>query len=333
MKSICALVAALSLFAALHTFQAEIVRAQKLQKLMMGYPTPGAGVTAEVIRRGGFFKKNGLDVDLVLLSGSSLLAAAMISGHVPIAQVGAAPMVVSAVGGADTVLLACATSFAYGRLFATQDIKSIRELKGKRLGLTRLGTIDDGILRYVFKEHGLNPDRDVTFLAAGSGPERLIALGNGAIDAGIFRAPHDSFAEKSGFNELLDVNKAGLYNPASCIGTTKTYVKNNRDTVMRVMKGFVEGLKFFKENRQFTLKVAAELTRTTDVEAVSAILDSPARLQEKVPYVPIKGIEFLLKIAQLRDSRAKNFDPGFVIDSSFMQELEKSGFIDSLWKK
>jgi hypothetical protein len=81
------------------------------------------------------------------------------------------------------------------------------------------------------------------------------------------------------------------------------------------------------------LKVAAELTRTTDVEAVSAILDSPARLQEKVPYVTIKGIEFLLKIAQLRDPRAKNFDPGFVIDSSFMQELEKSGFIDSLWKK
>jgi hypothetical protein len=99
------------------------------------------------------------------------------------------------------------------------------------------------------------------------------------------------------------------------------------------MKGFVEGLKFFKENRAFALKVAAELTRTTDVDALSAILDSPARLQEKVPYVPVKGIQFLLKIAELRDPRAKNFDPVFVIDSSFMQELEKSGFIDSLWKK
>ena len=81
------------------------------------------------------------------------------------------------------------------------------------------------------------------------------------------------------------------------------------------------------------LKVAAELTRTTDTEAISAVLDSPARLQEKIPYVPMKGIEFLLKIAELRDPRAKNFDPGSVVDSSFMQELENSGFIDSLWKK
>jgi hypothetical protein len=81
------------------------------------------------------------------------------------------------------------------------------------------------------------------------------------------------------------------------------------------------------------LKVAAEWTRTTDIEALSAILDSPARLQEKIPHVPVKGIEFLLKIAELRDPRAKNFDPAFVIDSSFMQELEKNGFIDSLWKK
>jgi ABC-type nitrate/sulfonate/bicarbonate transport system substrate-binding protein len=328
-----ALIVVCSFAMAIGVFQVRPAAAQKIQKLMMGYPTPGAGVTAEVIRRGGFFKKYGLDVDLVLLSGSSLLATAMISGQVPVSQVGAAPMVVAAVAGADTVLLACATSFAYGRLFSTRQIKSITDLKGKRIGLTRLGTIDDGLLRYVFKERGLNPDRDITFLAAGSGAERLVALGKGTIDAAIFRAPHDSFAERSGFNELLDVNKASLYNPASCVGTTKTYVRNNRDTVTRVMKGFVEGLKFFKENREFALKVAAELTRTTDAEAISAVLDSPARLQEKIPYVPMKGIEFLLKIAELRDPRAKNFDPGSVVDSSFMQELENSGFIDSLWKK
>jgi NitT/TauT family transport system substrate-binding protein len=300
---------------------------------MMGYPTPGAGVTVEVIRRAGFFKKYGLDVDLILLSGSSLLATAMISGQVPIAQVGAAPMVVSAVAGADTVLLACATTFAYGRLFSSPKIQRISDLKGKQIGLTRLGTIDDGILRYVFKERGLNPERDVVFLAAGSGAERLVALSKGSIDAAIFRAPHDNIAEKSGFHELLDVNKAGLYNPASCIGTTKSYLRNNRETVMRVLKAFVEGLKFFKENREFALKVAADLTRTTDVEAISTILDSPARLQEKIPYVPLKGIEFLLKIAELRDPRAKNFDPATVVDSSLMQELEKNGFIDSVWKK
>ena len=309
------------------------VQAQKAQKLVMGYPTPGAGITVEVMRRAGSFKKYGHDVDLVLLSGSSLLTTAMISGNVPVSMVGAAPMVVAAVAGADTVLLACATTYAYGRLFANVKIASIAGLKGKRVGLTRLGTIDDGILRYVFRERGLNPERDVTFIAAGSGAERLVGLSNGVIDAAIFRAPHDGFAEKAGFSEILDVNKAGLYNPASCIGTTKSYVRNHRDSALRLVKGFVEGLKFFKENREFAFKVAAEFTRTNDPEAISAVLDSPARLQEKIPYVPLKGIEFLLKVEALRNPRAASFDPTSVIDSSFLQELEKSGFIEALWKK
>ncbi|MDP9129297.1 MAG: ABC transporter substrate-binding protein [Candidatus Binatota bacterium] len=314
-------------------FSPGAVQAQKAQKLVMGYPTPGAGITVEVMRRAGFFKKYSHDVDLVLLSGSSLLTTAMISGNVPVSMVGAAPMVVAAVAGADTVLLACATTYAYGRLFASAKIASIAGLKGKRVGLTRLGTIDDGILRYVFRERGLNPERDVTFIAAGSGAERLVSLSNGAIDAAIFRAPHDGFAEKAGFSEILDINKAGLYNPASCIGTTKSYARNHRDSALRLVKGFVEGLKFFKENREFAFKVAAEFTRTNDPEAISAVLDSPARLQEKIPYVPLKGIDFLLKVEALRNPRAAGFDPTSVIDSSFLQELEKGGFIEALWKK
>ena len=313
--------------------QPSTAAAQKTPKLVMGYPTPGAGITIEVIRRAGFFKKHGLDVDLVLLSGSSLLATAMISGSVPVSMVGAAPMVVSALAGADTVLLACATTYAYGRLFSNSKITGINQLEGRRIGLTRLGTIDDGILRYALRERGLNPERDVVFLAAGSGAERLVALGNGAIDAAIFRPPHDGFAEKAGFRELLDVNKAGLYSPASCIGSTKSYVQSNRDTMSRVLKGFVEGLKFFRENREYTFKIAAEFTRTNDPEAISAVLDSPARLQEKVPFVPMKGIEFLLKVEALRNPKAQRFDPASVVDSSIMQELEKSGFMDALWKK
>ena len=324
---------ALAVLFAFATAQPITAAAQKTSKLVMGYPTPGAGITIEVIRRAGFFKKHGLDVDLVLLSGSSLLATAMISGSVPVSMVGAAPMVVSALAGADTVLLACATTYAYGRLFSTTQITGINELKGKRIGLTRLGTIDDGLLRYALRERGLNPERDVVFLAAGSGAERLVALGNGAIDAAIFRPPHDGFAEKAGFRELLDVNKAGLYNPASCIGSTKSYVQSNRDTMTRILKGFVEGLKFFREHREYAFKVAAEFIRTNDPEAIGAVLDSPARLQEKIPYVPMKGIEFLLKVEALRNPKAQRFDPATAVDSSIMQELEKSGFLEALWKK
>ena len=145
--------------------------------------------------------------------------------------------------------------------------------------------------------------------------------------------PQDSMAEKAGLNELVDLNKIGLYNPASCIASTKTYVRKNRDTVMRVLKGFVEGLKFLRENRNFALKVFADFTRTPDKEALSAGYDLTIHLQDKVPLVNMKGIEFLLQITEARDPRAKNFDPAALVDSSLMQELEKTGFIDSILRK
>ena len=132
--------------------------------------------------------------------------------------------------------------------------------------------------------------------------------------------------------ERLRTDEVGEPQAKGFIGSTKTYVHNNRDTMTRILKGFVEGIKFFRENRDYSFKVAAEFIRTKDPEAVGAVLDSPARLQEKVPYVPMKGIEFLLKVEALRNPRAQRFDPAAVVDSSLMQGLEKSGFIDALWK-
>jgi NitT/TauT family transport system substrate-binding protein len=305
-----------------------------LQKLTIGYPALATTLaTIAVIQKAGLFKKHGLDVDLVFIAGSPLLTAAMVSGQVPLSFVGAPAVVASAVGGADTVLLSCAISMAYGRLFAVPEIKTLSQLRGKKIGITRLGTIDDAILRYTLKQHANVLDREVTFLSGGGASERLIALTKGAIDATVLAPPQDSMAEKAGLNELVDLNKIGLYNPASCIASTKTYVRKNRDTVMRVLKGFVEGLKFLRENRNFALKVFADFTRTSDKEALSAGYDLTIHLQDKVPLVNMKGVEFLLQITEARDPRAKNFDPAALVDSSPMQELEKTGFIDSVLSK
>lgn len=334
MKTCQAFILALTFSLLSNTWPVGAAESQSLHKVTIGYPALSTTLaTIAVIQKGGFFKKHGLDVELVLILGSPLLTAAMVSGQVPMSFVGAPAVVASAVGGADTVLLSCAISMAYGRLFAVPEVKSLTDLRGKKIGLTRLGTIDDAILRYLLRQRENISDREVTFIAAGDSAQRLIALTRGAIDASVMAPPQDRLAEKFGLNELVDLNKVGLYNPASCIASTKTYVRNNRDTVMRVMKGFVEGLKFFRDNRNFALKIAAEFTRTSDMEAVSASYDLTVQLQEKVPFVNMKGVEFLLKITEARDPRAKNFEPATVVDSSFMQELERTGFLDSVFKK
>jgi NitT/TauT family transport system substrate-binding protein len=334
MERFTALVLAFTLSGVLNSSQVAAAESQNLQRLTIGYPALATTLAAiAVIQKGGLFKKHGLDVDLVYISGSPLLTAAMVSGQVPLSFVGSPAVVASAVGGADTVLLSCAISMAYGRLFAVPQIESLSQLRGKKIGITRLGAIDDAILRYVLKQRANISDREVTFISGGGTSERLVALTRGAIDASVMSPPQDSIAEKSGLKELVDLNKIGIYTPASCIASTKSYVRQNRDTVMRVLKGFVEGLKFFRENRSFALRVAADFTRTSDLEALNSSYDLTIQLQDKVPFVNVKGIEFLLHITEARDPRARNFDPAALVDSSFMQELDKTGFIDSVFKK
>jgi len=315
-------------------FHPPIASAQKLERLIIGYPAPVASLgIIDVMRKSGLFKKNGLDVDLVYIQGSPILTAAMVSGQVPLSFIGGGAIVASAVGGADTVYLACGINTLYWRMFSTPDVKTVADLKGKKIGLTAMGSQEDAVTRYLLKEHGLVPDRDVAIVAVGSAPNRLAALSKGIINASTFIPPQDIAAEKLGLRELIDMSKLGLYNPGSCFASTRTYAKTHRDTVMRVMKTFVEGLRYYKDNREFVLKVTADFAQNRDPEVLRPTYEVVTRYQDRVPYVNMKGIEFMLKTLELRDPRARTFDPANVVDSSFIQELEKSGFIDAVWKK
>jgi len=308
--------------------------APKLEKLIIGYPAPVASLgIIDVMRKGGLFRKYGLDVDLVYIQGSPILTTAMVSGQVPMSFIGGAAIVASAVGGADTVYLACGINTLYWRVFVTPEIKTVADLKGKKIGVTTIGSQEDSVIRYILKERGLNPDRDFAVVAVGGAPTRLAALNKGAIQASTFIPPQDIAAERLGLQTLIDLSTLGLYNPGSCFASTKSYVKSHRETVMRVMKAFVEGLRYYKDNRDFVLKVTADFAQNRDPDVLRTTYETVTKFQDRIPYVNIKGIEFMLKTLELRDPRAKTFDPHAVVDSSFIQELDKSGFIDAVWKR
>jgi len=274
-----------------------------------------------------------LDVDLVYIQGSPILTTAMVSGQVPLSFIGGAAIVASAVGGADTVYLACGINTLYWRVFSTPDVKTIADLKGKKIGVTTIGSQEDSVIRFILKERGLNPDRDFAVVAVGGAPTRLAALSKGVVQASTFIPPQDIAAEKLGLHELIDMSTLGLYNPGSCFASTKSYIKTHRDIVMRVIKTFVEGLRYYKDNRDFVLKVTADFAQNRDPEVLRPTYEVVTRFQDRVPYVNMKGIGFMLKTLELRDPRAKTFDPSNVVDSSFIQELDKSGFIDAVWKR
>src|SRR4029450_8048258 len=106
-----------------------------------------------------------------------------------------------------------------------------------------------------------------------------------------------------GLSRRIAMSTLGLYNPGRCFASTKTYIKTHRDTVMRVMKTFVEGLRYYKENREFVLKVTADFAQNRDPNVLNPTYDVVTRFQERVPYVNMKGIEFMLKTLEARDPR------------------------------
>src|SRR6516164_2257852 len=221
-----------TLFCGLNPCLIRSADAQKLEKLIIGYPAPVASLgIVHVMRKAGLFKKNGLDVDLVYVQGSPILTTAMVSGQVPLSFIGGAAVVASAVGGADTVYLACGINTLYWRVFSTPDVKTVADLKGKKIGVTTFGSQEDSVIRFILKERGLLPDRDFALVAVGGAPTRLAALSKGVIQASVFIPPQDIAAEKLGLHELIDMSKLGLYNPGSCFASTKAYIKTHRDTV------------------------------------------------------------------------------------------------------
>ena len=122
-----------------------------------------------------------------------------------------AALIASAVGGADTVYLACGINTLYWRFFTTPNIKTIADLKGKTLGVTTIGSQEDSVVRFILRDRGLIPDRDFAVVAVGGAPTRLAALSKGVIQGSTFIPPQDIAAERLGLNPLIDMSKLGLY--------------------------------------------------------------------------------------------------------------------------
>ena len=181
----------------------------------------------------------------------------------------------------------CAINTLFWRLFSTPNIKTVGDLKNKNIGVTRLGTLEDGVLRYLLKERGLTRTGS-DLCSHGCRAATGYCSKPRLIDASSFIAPQDIQAEKLGMHELIDMAKLGLYNPASCFATTKAYIHSNRDTVLRVMKAFVEGIRFYRDNREFALKVTADFAKNNDPEVLNASYNSVIRFQDKMPYVNLE---------------------------------------------
>jgi ABC-type nitrate/sulfonate/bicarbonate transport system substrate-binding protein len=279
---------------------------------------------------GGYFKKYGLNVVPVVMSGSSTALAALLSGEMSFITIAGSGVINAYLGGRDAVMIAGTVIHAPYELVVGKGIKKIEDLKGQKLGIARFGGSADFLARWGLEKYGLEPGKDVIILQTGGNPERLAAVTQGAIQATLLEQSFAYRAKQAGLHTLIDYSTVGLEYQHSGIGTTKSFIEKNPIIATNFLKGFVEGIHRMKTDRAFAMHVIQRHLRTNDPEALKVAYDYNVPTVPDVPYVNLKGIKFLLDYIAESKPEAAKLKPEDIGDNAPLKELEASGFMKKI---
>ncbi|MGH7871335.1 MAG: ABC transporter substrate-binding protein [Candidatus Binatia bacterium] len=307
--------------------------AAQVTKLKIAYPTTvGSMAVVWVTKEAKLFEKHGLEVELIYVAGSSRVVQAMLAKDIPISEIAIPAVIQADLAGADLVMLAGPNHKPGQKIMVRPDIKRREDLKGKKIGITRFGTSDDFLLRYVLGQWNLQPDRDVALIQMGGSPEILAGLASRGVDGGMLSSPLHLQAAKFGYSLLADLSTIGVDYQGAGVVTSRSYIRESPDTVRRYLRAYVEGLYRFKTDKSFSTKVIGQYTRITDAEALEETYQHYAvKVMPKVPYPTTKGIQMVSDEIGTRAPKAKTLAPESFIDVSYLKELEQSGFIKRLY--
>ena len=278
----------------------------------------------------GHFKKHGLDVEVV--HASSILAMqALLAGEVAVAQSVTDACVSANLSGADTVFIGAILDKPLYSFIVNSKIKTPQDLKGKRVGVTRFGSTPDALARSTLKMWGLDPATDVTLIQLNEMGLLVQGLVNGVIDAAPISLPSNIRAKNLGFTELLDLTKLNKTYITGTVVTRKRFLDGQHDVAKRFMRGFLEGMKTYLENEEFSVKVIQKWTRAKNRDEVKEAYEQQARHMLRVPRTNLDGVRSILEGMEKLPG-AKGADPRRFVDSSLLDELEKEGFLKGLYK-
>jgi NitT/TauT family transport system substrate-binding protein len=314
-------------------FSAPGIAQEKLNRINLGYSSiSGSQAILRVIQDAGIFSRNGLDPSLVLIAGGSGIIQAVVAGDLPIAVVSGEPSILARLQGADTVIIGGLVNIIDFSFITTPEIKKPQDLKGKKLAVSRFGSSTDFVIRYALDKWGLVPDRDVAILQIGSQPARLTALKSGTVQGTIVGPPADVVARKSGFNEIATPEQLNLAYPNTSIVSTASTRAKNEELLRRIMKALVEGIHFFKTQKEASMRSMDAFARLGDAALVDETYRHYQELIPKVPYPDPKGIQTVLNEIARKDPKAKGLKPDAFADTRLLKELEASGLVQKLYR-
>lgn len=320
---------ALWLLAAIPSFAAE-TRPEKLRVAIASIST--SQVNLWVPLDTGLFKKYGLDVDLVFISGAPVVNAALLSGEVALAQGGPAPAIQTNLKGAGTyIILGNTNRFPY-QLVAASNIPRVLDLKGKRFAIARIGAADHSAVLFVLPRFGIQPEKELNLVAVGAVPSRFAALANGAVSATLLIPPETTKARELGFRVLANFMDLDVDFQQNAIYTTRSFIDRKTDIVRRFVMAYSEGIHFIHTNPQGTQKIMKKYLKGDDKSIEEAYTEVVLKAEPKIPYPTNAGLQTLLNFMVKTSPEVANTKPEDFIDTRIVKELEERGFYARLYR-
>jgi len=303
-------------------------------KVAVGY----SGISADqlvmwVAKDTGIFVKNNLDVQLVYFTGGTTSVMAMVSGDAPLVQASGPGIISAALAGSEAVYIVGGIVTLDYWLMTLPEIKTPEQLKGGSVAIARFGGAADFVARFALARLGLNPLKDVTIVQTGSTPERLAAMESRRVQATVLVSPTTFIAQKKGYTLMGDVAALGLAYQHQGGATTRKFIREHPDVVRNFVKAYIETVHRMKTDRPGGMKILAKYLHLDDKEVLEKTYDSSIA-DNKLPakqYPTLEGLQTILDQLGQKDTKARAAKPQDFVDARFVEEFDKSGFIDNLY--
>ena len=268
----------------------------------------------------------------VLYLESALVRTALIAGDIVMGGMSGTTMAAPRLQGADPIIIASFLNSLQYRLVVRPEIKAPSQLKGKRIGVAGFGLGAHRGAQIMIAKLGLNPDTDVVMLQIGGDPTRLSALLSGNIDASVFNPPLYKRAVEAGMRVLANIEEMGFPVQASALVSTEQFVRKNPDFTRRAIKSIIESIHLIKTNPELTKRAIRKYMRFKDDRDTDEAYQIMRDVTPRKPYPTMEGMKTVLDELALKVPAAKAAQPREFMDTRFIEELDRSGFIDGLYK-
>jgi len=304
------------------------------EKLVVGY----SGVTAIqapfwIIQDAGYFKQEWLDADLTYISASSTMAQAMLAGEVAISSANSQAVVDTGLQGGDLIAVGAIVNFVALYVIAAPEIKSVADLRGKPVGVSRFGATTDFGIRMLLQKYGLEPVRDVPIIQIGGLPELAAALSKKSIYAAAMSYPMGLVAQQAGMKVLANLAKEEIPFVHQGLTTTGKFMRERRAQAKAFVRAYGRAVHFMHNRKEESKAIVARYTKVTDASMLEGTMQYAYDFVQKVPLVKREAFQVTLDESGKKNPKAKQAKPEQFYDNSLVQELINEGFFASLWGK